>query len=108
MTQLIAILIIPLIAYCCFLTLGRGALHGYLGLAMGISLFFVMSIAKGAIDLGWSFLSGDTPACSFGMFYDMSGGVGCSLGPVAFSYAFILYGLANLILSSPKSKDPHE
>lgn len=108
MTQLVALLTVPLVAYGCFLTLGSSALHGYLGLAVGTSLLFLMSIAKGAIDLGWGFLSGDTASCSFGTFYVMSGGVGCSPVPVAICYAFILYGLASLILSHFNPKDPHE
>ncbi len=108
MTQLIAILTIPLIAYGCFLTLGRGVLQGYLGLAMGTSLLLIVSIAKGAIEIGWSFLSADTTTCSAGSFYDLSGGIGCSPIPVAMSYAIILYGIANLTVIRVKPRDSSE
>ena len=108
MTQLIAILAIPLIALVSYLILGRGVIQGCVGLALGISLLVLLSVAMGTFQFGWSSLTGDAPSCTVRDFYSLSGDIGCSPVPVAGSYAFILYGLVNLALSSFDPKDPHE
>ena len=108
MTQLIAILTIPLIAFVSYLILGRGVIQGYVGLALGISLLVILSVAMGTFQFGWSSLTGDVPSCTVRDFYGLSGDIGCSPVPVAVSYAFVLYGLVNLALSSFDPKDPHE
>lgn len=108
MTQLIAILTIPLISFLCYLTLGRGVIQACVGLALGISSLILLSVAMGAFQFGWSFLSGDASGCAVGDFYGLSGDIGCAPVPVAASYAFIFYGLVNLVLSGFNPKDRHE
>ena len=108
MTQLIAILTIPLIAFGCYLIMGRGVLQGYVGLALGISSLILLSVAKGAFHFGWISLTGDAPGCSVSDFYGLSGDVGCSPAAVAGAYAFIFYGVVNLALSGFNAKDPNE
>ena len=108
MTQLIAILTIPLIAFVSHLILGRGVIQGYVGLALGVSLLVLVSVAMGIFQFGWSSFTGDATSCAVKDFYGLSGGIACSPVPVAGSYALILYGLVNLVLSCFAPKDPHD
>lgn len=108
MTQPIAILTIPLIAFLCYLVMGRGVIQAYVGLALGVSSLILVSVAMGVFQFGSSSLTGDAPSCSVSDFYGLSGGIGCSPAAVAGAYAFIFYGIVNLVLLGFNPKDPHE
>ena len=84
MTQLFAILIIPIMVAVCFAWLGRGVLHGYMGLFGGAVLLLATSLFKGVLEMGWSLASGELASCSVSEFYKLAGGIGCSPVPVAF------------------------